>query len=353
MSHTDRSGWRDARFDALAGEWERAAGLAGVGGEDGLLGIEYDGGIPRMIVLYRPATLMASPAPATTRALCCFQARARLPTLVCSYWPDADRPAFAPCRLDGAPLVDAGVIWTERQWVGLLYSARRRTLPDGLDLAAGASRQSAVDDQCRWLSCRHRRWGLNAPMVDVDRILYDPASGEPLAILDGKCAVREDGARPAHVLTRHLEAAGLRDGPPHPSYQATRRLADRARIAAFVVLYSHQHDWVRAWPTNVHAENACGSGEGMSTAAWTTRLAGLSGKPVHDEPQPVPTLTPWHAPDGTRCPPDPAQPSHCAACGLRFEGVHPFDCRPDDEQPGRAQGGMSALREWDARRAQR
>ncbi len=96
-------------------------------------------------------------------------------------------------------------------------------------------------------------------------------------------------------------------------------------------------------------------------ARWAAREAGDTPRPppcAPPRPQKatgavVSTVPLWHAPDGSRCPPDPAQPSHCAACGLRFEGVHPFDCRPDDEQPGRAQGGMSALREWDTRREQR
>ncbi len=333
MSHTDLSEWRDTRFDALAGEWGRMAGLAVVGGDDGLLGIEYDGSTPRMIVLYRPATLRATAAPLTTRALASLQTRVRLPTQVCSYWPDADQPGFEPCRLDGTHLVDGVDIWTEQQWVGMLHAARRRPLPDGLDLADSASRVRAVDYQCRWLSHRHRRWGPDAPMVAIDCLLYDPAAGEPVAIVDGKCAVDADGARIAQA--RHLAAAGLHDEPPHPSYLAVKRLADLARIAAFVVLYSHRHDWIRVWPTNGHAKEICEPGEGLTTTAWAVRLAELAGSadraPRIDAPQPV-HGTVWRAPDDTVCPPDPHRPGYCGWCKLRFAGEHPFGCAPMHEE---------------------
>jgi hypothetical protein len=86
------------------------------------------------------------------------------------------------------------------------------------------------------LSRRHREWGVDCPANDID-LLVEVARGIPVAIIEYKRA-----------------SANLEDS--YQSIRSTEILADRARIAFFVVRYERRRE---KWYFRIERANAIGS----------------------------------------------------------------------------------------------
>jgi len=74
------------------------------------------------------------------------------------------------------------------------------------------------------LSQRHRQWGYNCPAVDLDFLVAEYNTGEPVALIEYK---HERAQRP------DLQ---------HPTYRALRSLSDKAELP-FAVVYYRSNPW--------------------------------------------------------------------------------------------------------------
>lgn len=74
----------------------------------------------------------------------------------------------------------------------------------------------------QWISERHRAFGWDAPMLDLDFPALEYDSGTPVALIEYK----------------HKNAAVKLW---HPSFKAMRLLADNSKIPFFIVIYSPEH----------------------------------------------------------------------------------------------------------------
>ena len=84
------------------------------------------------------------------------------------------------------------------------------------------------------LNGRHRRWGWDCPMVDIDFFLeFD--NGKPCALIEYKA----DGAQAIDFYGKNIEAQ--------------RILADRAEIPFFIVKYNKSFEWFAIRPVNTYA----------------------------------------------------------------------------------------------------
>lgn len=101
------------------------------------------------------------------------------------------------------------------------------------------------------LSLRHRLWGEDAPMVDVDWFVVEYDRSEPVAFIDYK-------------LT------GYEHDHSHPSIVAFTKAATSAGLPAFMVEYSKSPWWFRPEPLNNAARQlmAPGAFGVMSEKEW-------------------------------------------------------------------------------------
>lgn len=86
------------------------------------------------------------------------------------------------------------------------------------------------------LSERHRQWGFNCPAVDLDFVLCEYDQGEPYAIVEYK----RDTAAPTPLS--------------HPTVRALERLATRAKVPFFFVVYTKDYAVYRVLPVNYFAQ---------------------------------------------------------------------------------------------------
>ena len=82
------------------------------------------------------------------------------------------------------------------------------------------------------LSARHRLWGFNCPMVDIDFLAVEFESREPAAIIDYK-----------HERNTRVDLKA-------PGIETLGKLGDRANLPVFVVHYSADYHWWRVYPVN-------------------------------------------------------------------------------------------------------
>lgn len=86
-----------------------------------------------------------------------------------------------------------------------------------------------------WISNQHRKFGWNAPMVDIDFLGLEYDSGQPVAIIEYK----------------HYNA---RVNLNHPSIQAQSILATNSKIPFFVVVYYPETSHYYLYPINQIAQ---------------------------------------------------------------------------------------------------
>ena len=110
------------------------------------------------------------------------------------------------------------------------------------------------------LSKRHRRWGWDCPMVDLDFLALEYDSGKAAALVEYK----HEQATPQYAS--------------HPSYQAMIDLGDRAELPVLAVRYAADFSWWRVVPLNRYAAAYLPERCEMTERAWVTLLYKLRNR---------------------------------------------------------------------------
>jgi len=111
------------------------------------------------------------------------------------------------------------------------------------------------------LSNRHREWGWDCPMLDIDFIGLEYDSGKPTAIVEYK----NENAQPQY--------------PSHPSYRALAKLGTLAGLPVFACRYASDFSKWQVTPLNSVATLKTGRAE-MTEVEWVEFLYGLRGRHV-------------------------------------------------------------------------
>ena len=112
------------------------------------------------------------------------------------------------------------------------------------------------------LSERHRRWGWNCPMVDIDFLALEYDEGKAAAIVEYK----HENAAPQYAS--------------QPSYRAIIDLGDRAGVPVFAVRYADDFSWWRVTPLNDLAKTWVPGQTPMTEEEWVTTLYRIRGTEV-------------------------------------------------------------------------
>ena len=112
------------------------------------------------------------------------------------------------------------------------------------------------------LSERHRRWGWDCPMVDIDFLALEYDEGKAAAIVEYK----HENAAPQYAS--------------QPSYRAIIDLGDRAGVPVFAVRYADDFSWWRVIPLSCGAKKILASVQSMTEEQWVTFLYRLRGRDV-------------------------------------------------------------------------
>ena len=116
------------------------------------------------------------------------------------------------------------------------------------------------------LSRRHRRWGFDCPMVDLDFVGLEYDKGRATAIVECK----NERAAPQYASS--------------PSYQAMIDLGTRAGVAVFACRYTEDFASFTAVPLNDEAKKHLPKRKEMTEPEWVRFLYSLRG---YDCPQSV------------------------------------------------------------------
>lgn len=123
------------------------------------------------------------------------------------------------------------------------------------------SRHNPKPERTGWrdgaLSLRHRRWGFDAPAVDIDFLLIEYSKGEPKAIVEYK--------------NEHAS----QQFSSHPSYRAMIALGNRANLPVFAVRYTDTLDWYTVTPLNPYGRHWLPEPHRMSESEYVTFLYSL------------------------------------------------------------------------------
>ncbi len=114
-----------------------------------------------------------------------------------------------------------------------------------------------------WLSARHRLWGFDVPMVDVDWLVIEYDNSEPIALIDYK----------EHSSPRV-------QGPTDANSRAIAKLATRAGIPAYNVRYWKQLSILEFFPIalNDSGESLLPSKLRMNEIEFVTWIYKLRGR---------------------------------------------------------------------------
>ncbi|MBR1437912.1 MAG: hypothetical protein IJ587_05180 [Synergistaceae bacterium] len=115
------------------------------------------------------------------------------------------------------------------------------------------------------LSLRHRDWGWDCPMVDIDFLALEYDKGHATAIVEYK--------------NEHAKLAN----PKHPSYKALAELGNKAGIPVIGCRYKSDFTNWRAVPLNRVALAVLPKPRELSEAEWVRFLYGIRGREMPDE----------------------------------------------------------------------
>lgn len=115
------------------------------------------------------------------------------------------------------------------------------------------------------LSLRHRDWGWDCPMVDIDFLALEYDKGCATAIVEYK----NEYAEPAN--------------PQHPSYKALADLGNKAGLPVIGCRYKSDFKIWRAVPLNKIALNVLPEPKEFSEVEWVSFLYGIRGREVPSE----------------------------------------------------------------------
>ena len=115
------------------------------------------------------------------------------------------------------------------------------------------------------LSERHRKWGWDCPMLDIDFLALEYDKGAPSVLVEYKNE---------HTQTQYAS---------HPSYQALIKLGDCANIPVFACRYSDDFTSWRVVPLNAKAREFVPSATTLNEAEWVRLLYRIRGREINDE----------------------------------------------------------------------
>jgi|GEM_PF-597411 len=124
-----------------------------------------------------------------------------------------------------------------------------------------------------WLSGRHRNWGVDVPMTDLDMLVTEFDTGKVVALVEYKCGVTDNGyVLPAPNLSQM-------------TYKALADMASRADLFFFVVYYYKGTQTFKVYPANQKAlDLASGRTEIVfSEEEWVERLYRIRRREMPDE----------------------------------------------------------------------
>ena len=114
------------------------------------------------------------------------------------------------------------------------------------------------------LSARHRLWGHNCPMVDLDFLVVEYNHGKPVGLIEFK----HFGAEKPDI--------------EHPTYRALIELSNLASLPFLVVFYDNEDWWFRVYPINDAAKVHYKKGQIMSEREFVRSLYRLRGIVMSD-----------------------------------------------------------------------
>ena len=114
------------------------------------------------------------------------------------------------------------------------------------------------------LSERHRRWGWDCPMLDIDFLALEYDKGVSVAIVEYK----------------HENAE--KQYSSHPSYRALRDLGDKADLPVFAVRYAGDFAWWLVVPLNSRAKQVVPERKKMTEREWVEVLYRLRNYELPD-----------------------------------------------------------------------
>jgi len=109
------------------------------------------------------------------------------------------------------------------------------------------------------LSERHRKWGWNLPIVDIDFLVIEYDNGKAVALVEYKHEIA-----PLQYVR-------------NTSYQAMIDLGNRASIPVFACRYNSDFNWWKVIPLNLIAKKLTNRKE-MNEKEWVTFLYKIRGK---------------------------------------------------------------------------
>lgn len=114
------------------------------------------------------------------------------------------------------------------------------------------------------LSARHRSWGWNLPITDIDFLVVEYDNGKVTALVEYK----HESARPAD--------------PKGASYRALVDLGDRAGVAVIGCRYASDFSWFRVAALNDYAKQWIPVRSQMTEHEWVALLYELRGRRMPD-----------------------------------------------------------------------
>lgn len=115
------------------------------------------------------------------------------------------------------------------------------------------------------LSERHRRWGWDCPMVDIDFLAMEYDNGEPVAIVEYKNE---------HAKVQYAS---------HPSYQALIKSGNRADLPVIACRYSDDFSKWIAVPLNNKALEYLPERKELDELGWVKLLYKMRGRELDDK----------------------------------------------------------------------
>lgn len=115
------------------------------------------------------------------------------------------------------------------------------------------------------LSQRHRKWGWDCPMLDIDFLVLEYDSGKASAIIEYK----NEHAEPQYAS--------------HPSYQAIIDLGNRAELPVIACRYSDDYRKYKAVALNEYARKYLPNREEFDEPGWVSLLYKIRGREISDD----------------------------------------------------------------------
>lgn len=115
------------------------------------------------------------------------------------------------------------------------------------------------------LSQRHRKWGWDCPMLDIDFLALEYDKGKASAIVEYK----NEHAEPQYAS--------------HPSYQAIIDLGNRAELPVIACRYSDDYMKYKAVALNEYAKKYLPNREEFDELGWVNLLYRIRGREITKE----------------------------------------------------------------------